>query len=184
MSIVALSWDSSFEPNSYDADQHIGALVAAYRSLPRNIAKKHLMASIRKVLRRGVPILRRHTPPLSTRRGRYKQGEKPKSTGALRRSVTVRAGQTGKNGDRDAFVWGCLGYKYGFESRKAIWLSEGTIRIAPFRMVDNAMKELGPISAKQLANEMSIALDKATREAASGKNSGVGYRRVRGSRRR
>lgn len=173
--MISLSWDSSFEPNSYDADKHIGALMKAFRGLPRHIARKHLKAAMRRCLKPAVPILRRNTPPLSTRRGRRKKGEKPSSTGALRRAVTVRVGQTGTNAAFDAFVWGVLGYKAGPESRKAIWLQFGTSRgIKPYNMIEKAMSQFGPVAASKLATEMAAALEKAAAERASGKNLGYG----------
>jgi len=173
--MISLSWNSSFEPNSYDANRHIAALMESYRALPRHIARKHLKAAMRKILRPAVPILRKNTPPLGTRRGRRKKGEKPKSTGALRRAVTVRAGQTGTNKAYDAFVFGVLGYKASFESRKAIWLQFGTSGgVRPFQMIEKTLQEFGPVAASKLADEMAKALEKATAELAGGKNPGYG----------
>jgi len=173
--MISLSWNSSFEPNSYDANQHIGALMNAYRALPKHIAKKHLKAAMRRVLRPAVPILRKNTPPLGTRRGRRKKGEKPRSSGALRRAVTVRTGQTGKNGDFDSFVYGVLGYKAGFESRKAIWLQFGTSGgVKAYQMMEKTLAEFGPVAASKLAGEMAAGLEKAAAELGSGKNPGYG----------
>lgn len=173
--MIAVSWDSNFEPTSYDADKHVAGLMRAFKALPRHIAKKHLKASMRRCLKPAVPILRRHTPPLSTRRGRRRKGEKPQSTGNLRRSVTVRVGQTGNNSDFNSFVWGVLGYKASFESRKAIWLQYGTSRgIKPYQMVEKAMAEFGPVAASKLAAELAQALEKAAAELSAGKNPGYG----------
>lgn len=171
--MISLSWNSNFEPNSYDADPHIKAMMAVFAELPRHIARKHLKAAMRRVLRRGVPILRKNTPPLGVRRGRRKKGEKAASTGALRRAVTVRVGQTGKNLDFGAFVWGVLGYKASFESRKAIWLQYGTKGgVRPFQMIEKTMAEFGQVSAEELAREMAAALPKAVAEVAGGRNPG------------
>jgi len=173
--MISLSWNSSFEPNSYDANQHIGALMNAYRALPKHIAKKHLKAAMRRLLRPAVPILRKNTPPLGTRRGRRKKGEKPRSSGALRRAVTVRTGQTGKNGAFDSFVFGVLGYKASFESRKAIWLQFGTAGgVKAYQMVEKTLAEFGPVAASRLAEEMAVGLEKAAAELGSGKNPGYG----------
>ena len=171
--MISLSWNSSFEPNSFDSDKHIKALMRSFDGLPRHLAKKHMKAAIKRLLKPAIPILRRNTPPLGTRRGRRKAGEKPKSSGALRRSVTVRTGQTGKNGGFDSFVYGVLGYKAGPESRKAIWLNFGTSRgIKPYKMIENAMAEFGPVAASRLAEEMAVGLEKAAAELASGMNPG------------
>ena len=173
--MISLSWNSSFEPNSYDANRHIASLMEAYRGLPRHIAKKHLKAAMRRVLRPAVPILRKNTPPLGTRRGRRKKGEKPRSSGALRRAVTVRTGQTGRNGAFDAFVFGVLGYKASFESRKAIWLQFGTSGgIKAYQMVEKTLAEFGPVAASRLAEEMAIGLEKAAAERSGGQNQGYG----------
>lgn len=171
--MISLSWQSSFEPNTYDSDKVIQGLIAKYAALPRHIAKKHLMAAMRRVMKPGIPILRRNTPPLNTRRGRRKAGEKKRSTGALRRAVTVRTGQTGKNGDFNSFVWGVLGYKASFESRKAIWLQFGTSGgVKAYQMMEKTLQEFGPVAAEKLAAEMAIAFEKAAAELASGKNPG------------
>lgn len=173
--MISLSWNSSFEPNSYDANRHIRALMKAYVGLPRHIAKKHLKAAMRRVLKPGVPILRKNTPPLGTRRGRRSKGEKKRSTGDLRKSVTAKAGQTGKNLDFDAFIWGVLGYRFKGQDRKAIWLNFGTSRGGPaFDMIGKTMAQFGPVSAAKLAQEMRIGLEKAAKELSSGKNPGWG----------
>lgn len=173
--MISLSWNSSFEPNSFDADKHIAALMAAYRELPRHIARKHLGAAMRRVIKPGVAILRRNTPPTGTRRGRRKKGEKARSTGALRRAVTTRVGQTGTNKAFDAFVYGVLGYKAGMESRKAIWLEFGTGNgVRSFAMMKKTVAEFGPVAASKLAAEMAAALEKAVKEVGSGKNPGFG----------
>lgn len=171
--MISVSWVSSFEPNSYDADRHIRALMNAYKELPRHIAKKHLKAAMRRTLKPGVPILRKHTPPLNTKRGRRAAGVKRRSTGALRRSVTVKVGQTGKNLAFDAFIWGVLGYRFKGQDRKAIWCNYGTANGArAYNMIERAMAEMGPISARRLAQEMRDALEKAVAEKAGGRNPG------------
>lgn len=173
--MISLSWKASFEPNAYDADAVISGLMEQYRDLPRHLAKKHLKAAMRRVLKPGVPILRRNTPPLGTRRGRLKAGEKKRSTGALRRAVTTRAGQSGRNGDFNAFVFGVLGYKASFESRKAIWLQYGTAGgVRAYQMMEKTLAEMGPVAANKLAQEMAVGLEKAAAELASGKNPGRG----------
>lgn len=173
--MISLSWNSDFEPNSFDADRHIRALMRSYRGLPRHIAKKHLKAAMRRTLKPAVPILRSLTPPIGTRRGRRKAGEKKRSTGDLRRSVTVKAGQTGNNGAFGSFVWGVLGYRFKGQDRKAIWLNYGTSNGVPaFNMIERAMQRFGPISAGRLAQELRLALDKAVAEMRAGQNKGYG----------
>lgn len=167
--LFSLSWSSDFEPNTYDADLQISKLMKRYRELPGHIARKHLKASLGRVVRPGVKVLRRNTPPLSTRRGRRKKGEKALSTGALRRSVKVRTGHTGRVNAFDSFVWAVLGYRASFESRKAIWLQYGTSGgVRPYDMIGKTMTEIGPPAASQLAEEMGKALEKAVKDLAPG----------------
>jgi HK97 gp10 family phage protein len=160
----------------------IGALMARFDELPRHIAKKHLLAVVKRVGKEGVPKLKSNTPVGKTKtvkstivRGQFKDNHKRRG-GALRRAATVVARYKGKN--RDGVVHGVLGYKFGWESRKAIWLEDGTVRIAPRRMVARTMQAWsGPVTTR-LAKEMALALEKAAKELESGKNPGVGYRRV------
>ena len=165
--MISLNWEQ--------VDGQIGALVQRYAGLPRYIAKKHLVASMRRALKPGIPILRKNTPPLNTRRGRRKKGEKKKSTGALRRAATTRVSYKGRNAD--GIVFGVLGYKAGAESRKAIWMEFGTARgILPRTMVERTMEQFGPRVAVRLEKELVEGLERAARELASGKNPGVGKR--------
>ncbi len=163
--MISLSWRSDFEPNLYDGDEQIRGLMARYRELPIYLAKRYLKSSLAKSIKHGVPILRRNTPPIGTRRGRRKKGEKAKSTGALRRSVTTRSGQTGKNTDFNMFVWAVLGYRKGEQSRKAIWLEYGTSGgVRPVAMMEKTMREMGPVAARTLADHMAKSLESAAKE--------------------
>lgn len=175
--MISLSWRSDFEPTRFDDDQAIADLMERFRGLPRHIAKKHLKAAMRRPLKRAVPILRRLTPPLDMRRGRKKKGVKPRSTGDLRRRVTTKVGQTGRNADFNSFVWAVLGYRLKGQDRKPIWLNYGTATGGPaFNMIEKAMDQFGPVAAQELAKELAAALEKATEEMASKKNPGMSRR--------
>lgn len=149
----------------------IGAIMARFNALPRHIAKKHLVAAIKRAGKDGVKVLKKNTP-----KGRTQTvGEKKVRGGALRRASTMRAKYYGRN--RDGSAVGVLGYKFGFESRKAIWLEFGTSRgIQPRRMVSRTMQEWGPSVAKKLEVELAAALEKAAAELASGMNPGMSKR--------
>ena len=160
----------------------IGALMSAYADLPRHIAKKHLQASMKRALKGGVPVLKRNTPKMKTRlilgkdksSGEY-TGKKVKG-GSLRRAATTKAKYIGRNAD--GIVVGTLGYKYGKESMKAIFLEDGTsVGVKPREMVKKTMAEYGPTAASKLAGEMAKALEAAARDKAPGVDQG--YRRVR-----
>lgn len=156
--------------------EEIAALIARFRELPRHIARKHLAAAMKRAMKPGIPVLRRNTPPIGTRRGRRKAGEKAASTGALRRSVIAKAKAVpGRSGAGVAY--GVLGYRHGMESRKAIWLEFGTRRgIAPRRMASKSLDEVRGPAAAALTREMAVALEKAAAEVAAGKNPTRSYR--------
>ncbi len=153
----------------------IGALMSRYNALPRHIAKKHLGAAMKRALRVGLPVLKANTPKGNYRgaRSTIKRGEfktEKKRGGALRRAATVQSKYYGKN--KGGYMTGRLGYKFGWESRKAIWLEDGTTFIEPRRMVQKAHDSVkGPVSG-MLTREMAKALEKAAAELASGMNPG------------
>lgn len=147
------------------------ALAARFRELPAHLGKKHLIAAMRKSIRDagGVKELRKNTPPIGTRRGRRKAGEK-RSSGALRRAVMVKAKWVGRNRDGAAFAG--LGYRYGEESKKAIWMEFGTTHVQARKMAERTYQSIkGPVASKLSAN-LAAALEKATAEMESKKNPG------------
>jgi hypothetical protein len=172
--MISLNWDGM--------QGEIGALMARFNELPRHIAKKHLIAALKRVMKDGVPILKAVTPKGGTRTvraalkrgagGRFVAGSGKKSRvrgGAMRRAVTAKAKFIGRN--RDGVVYGVVGYKAGIESRKAIWLEFGTSRgVKPRNLIDQFRARYGGPAASRLADEMSRALEKAANELASGMN--------------
>lgn len=176
--MLRLNWDGM--------QGEIGALMARYNELPRYIAKKHLLAAIKRVGKDGVDLLKANTPVGGTRKvikpkkrddkGRYTKGSGKKVNqrgGALRRAAMVKAKYQGRN--KDGYAYGVLGYKYGAESLKGIWLEYGTSRgVKPRKMIDKTMQQWGGPSAKRLADEMATALERAAAELASGMNPGKG----------
>lgn len=171
--MISVAWNSNFAATSDAPDPHLQQIMQAFESLPRHIARKHLQAAMRRILRAGVPVLRRNTPPLGTRRGRRGKGERPKSTGDLRRSATTKVGQSGRGGGSGSVVWAVLGYRAGFESRKAIWHQFGTrTGLRARQMIEKTLAEFGPVSSQQLAQAMAAALPKAIAEVSGGMNPG------------
>ena len=166
--MISLSFDKQA------AEGQIAALMDRFRELPKHIAKKHLQASMKRALSTGVPILKRHTPKQKSRlvlgrdkgSGEY-TGKKVKG-GALRRAVTAKAKYIGRNAD--GIVYGVVGYKYGTESRKALWLDGGTVRMAPRKFMDSFLAEYSGPCSERLAVEMAAALEKAAAELAAGMN--------------
>lgn len=160
--MISLTW-----ANNPQAE--IQALMNRFAALPRHIAKKHLQAAMKRTMKDGVPILRSFTPPVGVRRGRRRKGE-IRSTGRLRRAVTTKARYIGRNAD--GVVYGVVGYKYGFESKKALWLDEGTKYIEPRGILRQFHAAYDGPSLSKLKSEMAAALEKAANELASGKNPG------------
>jgi hypothetical protein len=171
--VISLDWQGM--------NGQIGALMGRFDALPRQIAKKHLKAVMKRVLRPGVPVLKRLTPKGGTRTikstiqgGEFKSNLKRRG-GALRRAVTTKSKYIGRN--KDGVVYGVIGYKAGFESRKAIWLDQGTIYISPRQIMEKFRAAYKGPAAAALVKEMKKALEAAGRELASPKNSNPNYRR-------
>lgn len=166
----------------------LDSLLVALWQLPGHIARKHLKAAIRRALKPGVPILKSITPKGGTKTvrsavvrdkgGRFQAGSGKKVKqrgGALRRAATSLA----RVDKRDGTGYGVLGFKAGMQSRKAIWLEFGTSRgVTPRKIIAQLMTRFGGPARQELTNELRNALQKATKELASGKSKGGGgYRR-------
>jgi HK97 gp10 family phage protein len=165
--MISLNWEGM--------EGEIGALMARFNELPRHIAKKHLLAAIKRAGKDGVKVLKGNTPKARTRNIRGSGGTTSKQKGgALRRAATVKSKYRGRN--RDGSVYGTLGYKYGTESRKAIWLEFGTPNIEPRRMIERTMQQWGSALVPKLEAEMAAAFEKACAELAAGMNPGMSKR--------
>jgi len=150
-------------------------LAAGYKKLPSHLAKKYLLSSRRKAINqaKGTQLLRKNTPPTTTRRGRKAKGQK-RSTGELRRSVMVKAKWIGRN--RDGWAVAGLGYKYNRENRKAIWLEFGTTHIQGRKMMERTFDQIRSQVAANLSANLASSLESAAAELASGKNAGMSKR--------
>jgi HK97 gp10 family phage protein len=161
----------------------IGRIAKRYAELPRHIAKKHTQAALKRALStsRAVQTLKANTPKgkaYYVRRGVSRSGGgqfvkgsggwSRQPAGALRRSVTLKSKYIGTNASGAAIA--VVGYKYGPESRKGIWLEFGTRRMRPVAMVDKTMRTVGPAARSALLKELREALVKAVREVAGGRN--------------
>ncbi len=155
----------------------IGALMQRFKELPRHIAKKHLGAAMKRALRPGVPALRKATPVGMVMKANKAGVVKLRRSGELRRSATAKSRYIGNN--RDGVAVGTLGYKYGPESRKAIWVEYGKKRMVKRPIVQGVMRGFKPQAAAALTKEMAAALEKAATELNSGKAVGSDYRRKR-----
>jgi hypothetical protein len=152
-------------------NRDIADLAQSYQELPRHIGKKHMLASMRRAIKAagGVQKLRANTPPTNVRRGRRAKGEK-RSSGELRKSVMTKAKWIGRN--RDGIAVAGLGYRYGWNSRKAIWAEYGTKWQTGVAMMQRTFDSIKGQVAARLADELRTGLEKAANEIAAGKNQG------------
>ena len=171
--MISLNWGQ--------IDGEIGALMKRFDELPRHIAKKHLKAAMKRAGQEAVKVLKANTPVGGGRRvkaavvrGELKMNYKRRG-GSLRRAATFLSKYIGRN--KDGSVIGVVGYKYGFESRKAIWLEFGTSSgIEPRRFMDKTVAASKSLVLARLEGEMVAALDKATRELEADINPGMSKR--------
>ena len=166
--------------NSDSLNAQLGALVKVFDQFPKHIAKKHIGASMKRALKFAIPILKANTPKggpktktaATTRnaRGQFTAGSGAKTRvrgGALRRAAITTSKFVGKN--KDGFTIGSLGYKYGFESRKAIWQEFGTAGgIKPKSFMEKTFNQIKDHVAERLAEELALAVEKAARDLAPG----------------
>lgn len=150
-------------------------LAEDYKKLPSFLGKKYLVSSMRKSVNqaKGPQILRKNTPPTNTKRGRKAKGQK-RSTGALRRAVMTKAKWIGRN--KDGFAVAGLGYRYGIDSKKAIWLESGTTRIEGRKMMERTFDQIKGQVASYLSANLASSLENAAAELASKKNPGMSAR--------
>jgi phage gpG-like protein len=162
--------------NFDQVQREIGSSAARLLAMPKHIGKKHLLAGMRRSIKAsgGLQKLRAATPPVNTRRGRRRKGEKARSTGELRRAVMTRAKWIGRN--RDGVAVAGLGYKYGMASRKAIWHEFGTTRMKGIAMMQRTFESIREPVKNNLAAELAVAIEKAAAELASGMNPGMSAR--------
>lgn len=178
---------------SIDDDGDIAALMSRFQELPNHIARKHMQAAIRRVMKFAVPHLKRNTPKRRSyvrfgggRGGREYTATKIKG-GSLRRSVITKASYIRSKADGGGVAYGSVGYSRAkapaessqsgiTQSRKAIWLEFGTEFAFARGMVAMTMKQIGKPAAGMLATELAAALEKAANELASKKNPGMSKR--------
>jgi len=159
--------------NSNSLNAQLTALVKVFDQFPKHIAKKHIGAAMKRALKFAIPILKENTPK---RGSTGKQAAiKRKGSGAIRRTrggalrkaATAQSKFIGKN--KSGFSIGTLGYKYGTESRKAIWQEFGTKKgIEPKLFMQETYDQVKDQVAGNLAKELALAVEKAARDLAPG----------------
>lgn len=166
--------------NSDSLNAQLGALVKVFDKFPKHIAKKHIGAAMKRALKFAVPILKANTPKggpkiktaATTRnaRGQFTAGSGAKKRvrgGALRRAATTQSKFIGKN--KSGFTIGTLGFKYGTDSRNAIWQEFGTAGgIKPKLFMQKTYNQVKSQVAGNLARELALAVESAATDLAPG----------------
>jgi hypothetical protein len=160
-----------FKTNYQSLAGDVTDIVSAFRKLPTHIAKKHLRAAMGRTIKPFIPALRASTP---------------KYTGNLKRSVSSVT-RFYDRADHGAVV-GVVGFSRGGKTKRnmgnhGLFVEAGTKpRRTRAKRFCGSMPARGMLRAtlstmrgQILANlgmEMAVALERATRELASGKNPG------------
>ena len=167
--------------NSDSFDAQLSALASAFDKFPKHIAKKHIGAAMKRALSFALPTLRRNTPKAKATgnksglkrnaSGHFIKGTGQvtgkKKTGGLRRAAIATSKYIGTNAA--GFTIGSLGYKFGAESRKAIFLEFGTKHgIEPRLFMAKTFDAVKDKVKHKLSLEMMFALEKAARDLAPG----------------
>ena len=172
--------------NSNSLNKQLTALVKVFDRFPKHIAKKHIGAAMKRALKFAVPILKSNTPKggstiktaavTRNSRGQFLTGSGKKRKvrgGALRRAVVAKSKYVGTN--KAGFTVGTLGYKYGTESKKALWLEFGTkMGVKPKLFMEKTYNEVKGKVAANLAKELAAAVESAARDLAPGVEQGYG----------
>lgn len=177
----------------FEGGEEIGSLMSRFQELPNHIARKHMQAAVKRVMKYAVPVLKKNTPKRKSfvRLGGGRGGREFTATrvkgGSLRRSVITKASYIRGKGGAPTVAYGAVGYStapapaesYGpgiTQSRKAIWLEYGTDRAFARGMVQMTMRQIGAPAAAKMSSELAIALERAATELASKKNPGMSAR--------
>jgi hypothetical protein len=172
-----------------DMEGEVASLMRRFDALPNHIARKHVQAAVKRVMKYAVPVLKKNTPRRGKRVIFHRQGAAGEygatkmKGGSLRQSVAAKSEykRTKRSG---ATVTGIVGYRSDkrdpyngvSQSRKAIWLEFGTDTAFARGMAQMTMRQIGGPSAAKLAAELAVAIEKAGAELASKMNPGMSAR--------
>lgn len=155
--------------NSDSLNAQLGALVKVFDQFPKHIAKKHIGASMKRALKFAIPILKANTPKGGGTKASVRDGKPVKRVrgGALRRAVVAKSKYIGTN--KSGLTIGTLGYKYGLDSRNAIWQEFGTAKgIQPKGFMAKTYDQVKDQIAGNLARELALAVEAAAKDLAPG----------------
>ena len=158
-----------------------------FKQLPRHVAYKHMAAAMKRALRkaRAVPTLKEvcreklnlrgtvvtKDPPKRNKEGKFKKGwNRRRRGGDFLKAIDVYSSKPKFGKDPRPLV-AKVGWKYGPESKKAIWLEFGTKRgVAPRRMAEETFMRIRGSAMAGMQAEMLIALDRAAKDLGQAKD--------------
>ena len=179
--IFAVNWNATF------TDDEIADVAYRFTQLRRHDAYKHLAAAMKRAMKQvnAVQTLKAVCREKLNLKGTVKveakdavrddRGQFKKKWARRRRGsmflkdidIIYRKPRFGKDG-RPMTVK--VGWKYGTESKKAIWLNDGTPTIQPRRMVEATMVRIKGPALAAMKVEMLKALDAAVRDLGHAKD--------------
>jgi hypothetical protein len=168
-------------------DASFADIAYRYKQLPRHVAYKHMAAAMKRAIRKaqGVQTLKQvcrerlnlkgtvvtKDPPKRTKAGTFKKGwNRRRRGGEFLKAIAVVSSKP-KGGKNPRPLVAKIGWRYGEQSKKAIWLEFGTSRgVKPRRMAEETfMRIRGPAMAG-MKGELVYALSKAVKDLGQAKD--------------
>ena len=158
-----------------------------FKKLPRHVAYKHMAAAMKRALRkaRAVQVLKEvcrerlnlrgtvvtKAPPKRKKDGTFQKGwNRRRRGGDFLQAIDVYSSKPKFGKDPRPLV-AKVGWKYGPESHKAIWLEYGTRGgIEPRRMAEEAFMRIRGSAMAGMKDEMIHALGKAVKDLGQAKD--------------
>ena len=168
-------------------DADFSDIAYRFKQLPRHVAYKHMAAAMKRALRksRAVPTLKEvcrerlnlrgtvvtKDPPKRNKEGKFKKGwNRRRRGGDFLKAIDVYSSKPKFGKDPRPLV-AKVGWKYGPESHKALWLEFGTKGgIAPRRMAEETFIRIRGGAMAGMKAEMLYALSKAAKDLGQAKN--------------
>lgn len=167
-------------------DASFADIAYRYKQLPRHVAYKHMAAAMKRAVRKanGVQTLKQvcrerlnlkgtvvtKDPPKRTKAGAFKKGWNRRRRGGefLKAIDVVSSKPKGGKNPRPLVVK--VGWKYGVESKKALWLEFGTKHVTPRRMAEETFNRIRGPAMGNMKSELLAALEKAVKDLGQAKD--------------
>lgn len=161
-------------------------IAARYKALPRHVAYKHMAAAMKRAVRKaqGVQVLKQvcrerlnlkgtvvtKDPPKRDKAGQFKKGwNRRRRGGDFLKAIAVTSSKP-KGGKNPRPLVVKVGWKYGEQSKKALWLEFGTKHVEPRRMAEETFNRIRGTAMANMRSELLAALEKAARDLGQAKD--------------